>query len=36
MLVNDDVHVKLTELSVRVILSDYCRKAEAAGRGKTA
>ena len=36
MLVNDDVHVKLTELSVRVILSNYRRKAEAAGRGKTA
>jgi NADH:ubiquinone oxidoreductase subunit E len=36
MLVNDDVHVKLTEESVRTILNDYRRKAAADGRVKSA
>jgi NADH:ubiquinone oxidoreductase subunit E len=36
MLVNDDVHVKLTEESVRTILGDYRRKAAAGGRVKSA
>jgi len=36
MLVNDEVHVKLTEASVRIILNNYRRKAQAAARGKTA
>jgi NADH-quinone oxidoreductase subunit E len=36
MLVNDDVHVKLTEDSVRAILSDYRCKAALDGRVKSA
>jgi len=36
MLVNDDVHVNLTEESVRAILKDYRRKATADGRVKSA
>jgi NADH:ubiquinone oxidoreductase subunit E len=36
MLVNDDLHVKLTEESVRTILSDYRRKAVSNGRVKSA
>ncbi len=36
MLVNDDVHVKLTEESVRAILNDYRRKAASDGRVKSA
>lgn len=36
MLVNDDVHVELTEASVRTILNDYRRKAASGGRVKSA
>jgi NADH:ubiquinone oxidoreductase subunit E len=36
MLVNDDLHVMLTEESVRTILSDYRRKAASDGRVKSA
>jgi NADH:ubiquinone oxidoreductase subunit E len=36
MLVNDDVHVNLTEESVRTILNDYRRKAASDGRAKSA
>ena len=36
MLVNDDVHVNLTEESVRTILKDYRRKAASSSRVKSA
>jgi NADH:ubiquinone oxidoreductase subunit E len=36
MLVNDDVHVNLTEESVRTILKDYRRKAASEGLVKSA
>jgi NADH:ubiquinone oxidoreductase subunit E len=36
MLVNDDVHVNLTEESVRAILKDYRRKAASSSRVKSA
>jgi len=36
MLVNEDVHVKLTETSVRTILNDYRHKAKAAAAARKA